>query len=95
MGNWSCDWGVWLFRLVAFHTRLVGTTGGAVGRPQADGHQEGGDKTKHLHKTPPGTYCGPGARFAFPEAETEIATPQTHVTGLTSTSTAAPLQAKE
>lgn len=47
----SCDWGVWLSRRAAFCTCLAGTTGGAVGRPQANGHQEGGDKTKHLHKT--------------------------------------------
>lgn len=53
--SWSCDRGVWLFPQVALCTCLVGTTGGAVGRPQAHGHQEGGDKTKHLHKTPHGS----------------------------------------
>lgn len=44
--------GAELFRPAAFRTCLVGTAGGAVGRPQADGHQEGGDEAKHLHETP-------------------------------------------
>lgn len=54
VGCWSCDCGggAELFRPAAFRTCLVGTAGGAVGRPQADGHQEGGDEAKHLHKTP-------------------------------------------
>lgn len=32
-------------------TCLTGATGGAVGRPQTDGHQEGGDESKHLRTT--------------------------------------------
>lgn len=30
-------------------TCLTRAAGGAVGRPQTDGHQEGGDESKHLH----------------------------------------------
>lgn len=32
-------------------TCLPRATGGAVGRPQTHGHQEGGDESKHLRTT--------------------------------------------